>query len=67
MKKNIGKIDKMIRISLAILIAVLYFMDIINGTVAIVLGIIAIVFVVTSFLNYCPIWGVLGIRTFKEK
>ncbi len=66
MNKNMGSTDKMIRLVVAILIAVLYYMGYISGTVAIVLGVIAIIFVVTSFLNYCPLYSVLGINTCKK-
>ncbi|GAB1404554.1 hypothetical protein MASR1M74_17330 [Lentimicrobium sp.] len=48
MKKNIGNTDKLIRLLLALLIAVLYFTNIITGTLAIVLGILALMLVVTS-------------------
>ncbi len=67
MKKNVGSTDKMIRIGLAILIAILYFTKVISGTTAVVLGILAIVFAVTAFLNFCPIWAVLGVNTDKKK
>jgi hypothetical protein len=67
MKKNVGSTDKMIRIGLAILIAILYFTKVISGTLALVLGILAIVFAVTAFLNFCPIWAVLGVNTDKKK
>lgn len=67
MKKNVGSTDKMIRIGLAFLIAILYFTKVISGTTAVVLGILAIVFAVTAFLNFCPIWAVLGVSTDKKK
>lgn len=67
MKKNVGSTDKMIRMGLAILIAILYFTKVISGTTAVVLGILAIVFAVTAFLNFCPIWAVLGVNTDKKK
>lgn len=66
MKENMGRFDKMIRLSAAILIAILFFMNLISGTVAIILGLIAIIFAATSFINFCPIYAALGINT-KEK
>jgi hypothetical protein len=66
MKENMGRNDKMIRLGAAVLIAILFFMNLISGTVAIILGLIAIIFAATSFINFCPIYAALGINT-KEK
>lgn len=63
MKANMGTIDKVIRIALAVLVGVLYFTGQISGTVAIVLGILAIVFVLTSLISFCPLYLPLGIST----
>ena len=67
MKKNIGSTDKFLRIALAILVAVLYFTNVINGTLAIVLGILAVVFVLTSFISFCPLYLPFGISTLKKE
>lgn len=67
MEKNMGATDKTIRIIIAIAIAVLYYMDIISGTTAIVLGIIAIIFALTSLINFCPLYSLFGINTCKRK
>ncbi|MBP6432889.1 MAG: DUF2892 domain-containing protein [Ferruginibacter sp.] len=67
MKKNMGSIDRSIRLALAALIAVLYFTKVIGGTTAIVLGIIAVVFALTSFISFCPLYTLLGINTCKKK
>lgn len=66
MKSNMGITDKYIRISAAVLIAILYFSNIISGTLAIVLSIIAFVFILTSFISFCPIYHFLGISTKKN-
>lgn len=63
MKANMGTIDKVIRIALAVLVGVLYFTGQISGTVAIVLGILAIVFVLTSLISFCPLYLPFGIST----
>lgn len=62
-----GSADKIIRIALATLVAILYFTNVINGTVAIVLGILAGIFVLTSFISFCPLYLPFGISTFKKK
>jgi len=67
MKKNMGNMDKAIRILAAVVIAVLYFTDVISGTVGIILGIIAIVFLLTSLMSFCPAYTPLGINTAKKE
>jgi len=66
MKANIHDADKVVRIILAIVVAVLYFTGIISGIVAIVLAVIAAFLFVTVFINFCPVYHFLGIST-KEK
>lgn len=66
MKKNMGNTDKVIRILLAIIIAVLYFTNVISGTAAIVLGIFAVIFLLTSFVSFCPLYTVFKISTAKK-
>jgi hypothetical protein len=58
-----GTVDKAVRILAAIAVAVLYFTGQIGGTVAIVLGILAVVFVITSLISFCPLYLPLGIST----
>ena len=66
MKKNMGVTDSIIRILLAAVIAFLYFTNVISGTTAIILGILAIVFIATSLLNFCPLYLPFGISTRKK-
>lgn len=66
MKKNMGGADRMIRIIIAIVVAVLYYMEIISGTLGTVLIIAAAVFLLTSLINFCPLYTVLGINTGKK-
>lgn len=66
MIKNMGSTDKAIRIVIALLIAALYFLNVISGTVAIVLGVIAIAFALTSLINFCPLCYPFGISTRKK-
>lgn len=67
MKKNMGNTDKSIRVIIAIAIAVLYFLGIIEGTLAYVLMAIAIILLLTSFISFCPIYFPFGINTCKAK
>jgi hypothetical protein len=67
MKKNMGVIDKVIRILVALVVVVLYFLHVISGTLAIILLILAGVFVLTSILGICPLYLPLGINTGKKE
>ena len=66
MKPNVGTIDKVIRIALAVLVAILYFTNVITGTIGIILLVLAGVFVLTSLVSFCPIWAVFGVNTRKK-
>ena len=63
MKKNMGGTDRKIRIVIAIIAAILYFTGAVPGTLGIILLVVAGVFLLTSFLNFCPLYTVLGINT----
>jgi hypothetical protein len=67
MKANMGSIDKAIRISLAAVIALLYFEIKITGILAIVLLVFAGIFIATSFLSFCPLYHPFGISTRKKE
>ncbi len=67
MKKNMGTIDRTIRILLAIVVLVLYLLKLISGTAAIILGIFAVVFLLTSLVGFCPLYVPLKISTRKKK
>ncbi len=62
-----GNTDRIIRIILAAIVAVLYFTNIITGTVGIVLLVLAGVFVVTSFVSFCPLYALVGLNTCPAK
>ncbi len=66
MKPNMGAVDKAVRIFVAVVIAILYFTHQISGTAAIVLLILAAVFIVTSFMSFCPLYLPFGISTRKK-
>jgi hypothetical protein len=65
MTKNMGTADRAVRILIALAIAVLYFTGRISGTVAIVLEIVAIAFLVTSLVGWCPSYVPFGLSTRK--
>lgn len=65
MKRNMGTVDRSIRLVVTAIIAVLYFSGQITGVVAGVLGIVAIIFLVTSVIGFCPGYVPFGISTRK--
>ena len=67
MKKNVGTIDKVIRILIAVVVVVLYFTHVISGVLAIILLVLSAILVVTSLFSICPIWLALGISTRKKE
>lgn len=66
MKKNMGSTDKIIRIIIALAIGVLYYTGTITGTTALVLGIFAAIFAITSLISFCPLYVLFGISTCKK-
>jgi len=66
MKKNMGNVDRVIRILVAVVVLVLYFTHVITGTLAVILLILAGVFVVTSFIGFCPLYTLFGFNTVKK-
>ena len=67
MKNNMGTIDKVIRILIALLVIVLFSMNIITGTAGIILLVFAGVFILTSIIGFCPLYLPLGINTGRKK
>lgn len=67
MKKNMGALDRIIRTILAVVVIVLYFTKQISGIAAIILGIIALVFLLTSLIGFCPLYVPLKISTLKKE
>ena len=66
MRPNMGTADRVVRILVAVAIAFLYVTDRINGTLATVLGVFAVIFVLTSFLGRCPAYLPFGFSTCKS-
>ncbi|MDD2306552.1 MAG: DUF2892 domain-containing protein [Prolixibacteraceae bacterium] len=66
MKKNMGTIDKVIRILVAVVFAVLFFTNVVTGTLGIILLVLGVVFVLTSLISFCPLYWPFGINTGKK-
>ncbi|MFZ2340315.1 MAG: DUF2892 domain-containing protein [Bacteroidales bacterium] len=67
MKKNIGTIDKAVRLVVAAIILLLYFTNVISGTLALVLIVVAMILTLTSFIGVCPLYIPFGINTLRKK
>lgn len=67
MKPNMGTIDRILRIVVALVIIGLYFAQQITGTAAIILLVLAGVFILTSFMSFCPLYLPFGLSTKKKE
>ena len=65
MKTNMGGLDRTLRVLIAIGIAVLYYIGAISGTLALVLGVVALVFLITSAIGFCPLYTLFRLSTKK--
>ena len=67
MKKNMGNVDRGLRIIIAAIIVVLFFTNIITGTLGIVLLVLAGIFLLTGFISFCPLYAPFGLSTCSVK
>jgi hypothetical protein len=67
MKKNMGSTDKLIRSIAAVIMAILYFTGVVPGTIGLILLVLAVVFVFTSVISFCPLYIPLGLSTCKKE
>ena len=66
MKKNMGIVDRVFRTLVAIVIVVLYYSGQLTDIAAIILGIFAVIFLLTSFYRFCPLYAPFKISTAKK-
>jgi hypothetical protein len=67
MKKNMGNTDRIVRFIIAAVIGILYYTGTISGTLGIVLLVLAGVFLLTSFISFCPLYAPFGLSTCPTK
>jgi hypothetical protein len=67
MKKNMGNLDRILRIVFALAMAILYFSNIITGVLGVVLLVVAGIFVLTSLVSFCPLYTLMGLNTCDSK
>jgi hypothetical protein len=66
MKNNMGGLDKIIRLILALIAGLLVYLEVVSETVSYIILTIAAIFVITSLVGFCPLYGVLGISTCRK-
>lgn len=66
MTKNMSTTDRIVRFVVALAVAILYFTGVISGTLAIILGILAVVFLATSLVGFCPLYATFKLSTIKK-
>jgi Protein of unknown function (DUF2892) len=67
MKKNMGNTDRIIRVVIAVIFGVLYFSNVITGTLGLLLMVLAVVFLLTSLVSFCPLYTLFGLSTCPVK
>ncbi|NQV51609.1 MAG: DUF2892 domain-containing protein [Flavobacteriales bacterium] len=67
MKKNMGTIDRVVRVVIALVIAALWYAEVISGTVAIIGLVLAAIFILTSLVSFCPLYLPFGLSTLRNR
>jgi hypothetical protein len=62
-EKNVGTIDRIVRLVLAVILAALYFTSMVSGTLGIVFLVLAVVFALTAAVSICPLYLPFGLST----
>ena len=65
MKNNMSSMDRIIRMVIAVISGVLIFTNVVTGTLAIILGVVAVIFLVTAAIGFCPLYTLFGWSTKK--
>lgn len=66
MKLNMGSLDRIIRKAITLVIVILLITGVLEGTLGIILGVVAIIFFVTSLIGFCPLYVIFGVSTKKK-
>ena len=66
MKKNVGSLDKLLRMVVGVVFAILFALKVVTGTLGLTLLIVGIILFLTGFINFCPLYSLLKISTRTE-
>jgi hypothetical protein len=67
MKANMGSVDRMVRLLVAVLLTVLYLTKVITGTLGMVAPVVSGIFLLTSLVRFCPLYTLIGVNTCGTK
>ena len=67
MKKNVGSIDRAVRVLTAVALIALYFLNVVQGALGIVLLILAGTLLLTTVFSFCPLYAPFGLSTIRKK
>ncbi len=67
MKKNMGSMDRVVLLVIAAILIALYLTNVVTGTLGIILLVVAIAFMLTSVISFCPLYTLIGVNTCKTK
>jgi hypothetical protein len=67
MKKNLGNIDRILRVTFAVIVAILFFTHVISGGTGLILLVVGGILALTSLVSFCPIYWALGWKTSKKE
>ncbi len=67
MRKNMGGLDRIVRLVIAAIVGTLYVTGVVQGTLGYVLLALAGIFVLTSFISFCPLYALVGLSTCRRK
>ena len=67
MQANVGLVDRIIRIVLAVVLAILIFAGQLSTVAAVILGILAVIFLITGVVAFCPLYVPFKINTNKKQ
>jgi hypothetical protein len=66
MKNNMSSMDRIIRAVIAVIIGVLIYTNVVSGALAIIIGLVAVIFLVTALLGFCPLYTLFKFSTKKS-
>jgi len=66
MRLNMGSWDRILRLLITLVVVILLIAGILKGTLAVILGIIAVIFFITSVTGFCPLYVIFGLSTKKK-
>ena len=60
-----SNLDRLIRVVVAAVFAYLYFSGVVTGALGVILLVLAVVFLLTSVISFCPLYALFKLKTYK--